>query len=149
MAVNLVGQVGRQRAAALLESSFAQFQADRGVAGLARQARPAYGPRWSSCRWAASAATSTGYAALRRQLSDREGDQARQRAAARRREALASLERLRRGDIIQVPSGRRAGIAVVLEPTAADGQPHAAGADRQPPGQAAVPGRLPGPGDGH
>ena len=65
----------------------------------------------------------TGYAALRRQLSDREGDQARQRAAARRREALASLERLRRGDIIQVPSGRRAGIAVVLEPTAADGQP--------------------------
>ena len=30
MAVNLVGQVGRQRAAVLLESSFAQFQADRG-----------------------------------------------------------------------------------------------------------------------
>ena len=30
MAVNLVGQAGRRRAAALLESSFAQFQADRG-----------------------------------------------------------------------------------------------------------------------
>ena len=39
MAVNLVGRVGRRRAAALLESSFAQFQADRGVVGLARQAR--------------------------------------------------------------------------------------------------------------
>ena len=38
MAVNLVGQVGRARAARLLESSFAQFQADRGVVGLARQA---------------------------------------------------------------------------------------------------------------
>ena len=38
MAVNLVGQVGRQRAAVLLESSFAQFQADRGVVGLGRQA---------------------------------------------------------------------------------------------------------------
>ena len=38
MAVNLVGQVGRARAAKLLESSFAQFQADRGVVGLARQA---------------------------------------------------------------------------------------------------------------
>src|SRR5215472_13437067 len=38
MAVNLVGQVGRARAAALLESSFAQFQADRAVDGLARQA---------------------------------------------------------------------------------------------------------------
>ena len=37
MAVNLVGQVGPEPAAALLESSFAQFQADRAVVGLARQ----------------------------------------------------------------------------------------------------------------
>src|SRR6202451_831643 len=39
MAVNLTGQFGRARAAALLESSFAQFQADRAVVGLARQVR--------------------------------------------------------------------------------------------------------------
>src|SRR5579863_1799151 len=39
MAVNLTGRAGRQRAAALLESSFAQFQADRGVVGLARRLR--------------------------------------------------------------------------------------------------------------
>src|SRR5579864_2044275 len=39
MAVNLVGQVGRRRAATLLESSFAQFQADRAVVGIARQAQ--------------------------------------------------------------------------------------------------------------
>ena len=39
MAVNLVGQAGLRQAAALLESSFAQFQADRGVAGIIRQAR--------------------------------------------------------------------------------------------------------------
>src|ERR1700722_15806169 len=38
MAVNLVGQVGRVRAAKLLASSFAQFQADRGLVGLTRQA---------------------------------------------------------------------------------------------------------------
>ncbi len=63
-----------------------------------------------------------GYAGLRRQLSELEGDQARHRSAARREEAVASLGRLRRGDMIQVPGGRRAGIAVVLEP-AADGQP--------------------------
>jgi ATP-dependent RNA helicase HelY len=122
MAVNLVGQVGRQRAAALLESSFAQFQADRGVLGLGRQAanlRAEMKQIAVSC----DRGDITDYAALRRALSDREGDQARRRAADRRREALASLERLRRGDIIQVPSGRRAGIAVVLEPTAADGQP--------------------------
>ena len=39
MAVNLVAQVGRERAREVLETSFAQFQADRGVVGLARQAQ--------------------------------------------------------------------------------------------------------------
>ena len=39
MAVNLVGQVGRSAPATLLESSFAQFQADRAVVGIARQVR--------------------------------------------------------------------------------------------------------------
>jgi len=122
MAVNLVGQVGRQRASVLLESSFAQFQADRGVVGLGRQAARLRA-EMKQLSVGCDRGDLTGYAALRRGLSDREGDQARSRAAARRREALASLERLRRGDIIQVPSGRRAGIAVVLEPTASDGQP--------------------------
>src|SRR4051812_36439362 len=37
MAVNLVGSVGAAAARELLESSFAQFQADRSVVGLARQ----------------------------------------------------------------------------------------------------------------
>ena len=39
MAVNLVHQFGRERARELLESSFAQFQADQAVVGLARQVR--------------------------------------------------------------------------------------------------------------
>src|SRR5215469_7068791 len=39
MAVNLVAQAGMQRAAAILESSFAQFQADRAVTDVARSAR--------------------------------------------------------------------------------------------------------------
>ena len=39
MAVNLVHQVGRARARELLEMSFAQFQADKAVVGLARQLR--------------------------------------------------------------------------------------------------------------
>ena len=39
MAVNLTGWAGRAKASALLESSFAQFQADRGVVGLTRQIR--------------------------------------------------------------------------------------------------------------
>ena len=39
MAVNLVHQFGRDAARELLESSFAQFQADKAVVGLARQLR--------------------------------------------------------------------------------------------------------------
>ena len=41
MAVNLVHQFGRERARELLEPSFAQFQADQAVVGLARQLRKA------------------------------------------------------------------------------------------------------------
>ena len=115
MAVNLVGQAGLRRAAALLESSFAQFQADRGVAGIIRQARrsrQALDDLTVSCDRGDFAE----YDELRQELSSREGEAARQRSAARRAEALRSLEQLRRGDIIRVPSGRRAGVAVVLDP---------------------------------
>jgi ATP-dependent RNA helicase HelY len=115
MAVNLVGQAGLSQATTLLESSFAQFQADRGVVGIGRQARRS--------REALDHLTVTcdrgdfaEYEELRTELSAREGEAARQRSAARRGEALRSLEQLRRGDIIRVPSGRRAGVAVVLDP---------------------------------
>ncbi len=37
MAVNLVEQFGRHRSRELLETSFAQFQADRSVVGISRQ----------------------------------------------------------------------------------------------------------------
>jgi ATP-dependent RNA helicase HelY len=115
MAVNLVGQAGLRQAAALLESSFAQFQADRGVAGIIRQARrsrQALDDLTVTCDRGGFAE----YDELRQELSSREGEAARQRSAARRAEALRSLEQLRRGDVIQVPSGRRAGVAVVLDP---------------------------------
>jgi ATP-dependent RNA helicase HelY len=114
MAVNLVGQSGRRRAAVLLESSFAQFQADRAVVGLARHAqriREDLAKLTVSCDRGDFAE----YAALRQELSRREADQSRARAAIRRAEARRSLEQLRRGDIIRVPGGRRAGIALVLE----------------------------------
>ena len=41
MAVNLIDQFGRERAREILESSFAQFQADRAVVGLAREVKDA------------------------------------------------------------------------------------------------------------
>ena len=123
MAVNLTGQVGRDRAAALLESSFAQFQADRGVLDLTRQVRR---NQEAMAELAEKMACDLGdfaqYAAMRRDLSDLEGDLSRRRAVARRTEAARSLEVLRRGDIIRVPGGRRAGVAVVLEPGPGSGR---------------------------
>src|SRR6202035_3251866 len=56
------------------------------------------------------------YAQLRRSLSLQEGDLSRTRATSRRAEAAKSLSRLRPGDIIRVPGGRRAGLAIVLQP---------------------------------
>ncbi|HKA97673.1 MAG TPA: DEAD/DEAH box helicase [Streptosporangiaceae bacterium] len=138
MAVNLVAQAGLERAAALLESSFAQFQADRAVVGIARQARRA---RQQLAELAVSCDRGdfAEYARLRKELSELEGAASRQRSAARRAEALRSLQALRRGDIIRVPGGRRAGIAVVLDP----GLSAAGGKDaRRRGGGRAVPGGL-------
>jgi ATP-dependent RNA helicase HelY len=87
MAINLVGQVGREQAATLLESSFAQFQADRAVVGTARQARRS---RQSMDEAAVSCHLGdfAGYTAIRRELSQRERDQARQRSADLRADAV-------------------------------------------------------------
>ena len=117
MAVNLTGWAGRVRASALLESSFAQFQADRGVVGLARQVRK---NREAMAELAAAMTCDrgdfAGYAGIRNLLSEREGELSRARATSRRAEAAVSLSLLRPGDIIRVPGGRRAGLAVVLQP---------------------------------
>ncbi|WP_018656423.1 DEAD/DEAH box helicase [Actinomadura flavalba] len=117
MAVNLVGAVGVERARTLLEESFAQFQADRAVVGLARQVRK---NEDALAGYAKAADCHLGdfmeYAALRRRLSDREAELSRERSAGRRAEAAKSLEHLRPGDVILVPSGRRSGLAVVLDP---------------------------------
>ncbi len=56
------------------------------------------------------------YAELRRSLKDREADLSRRGAANRRAAAEQSLEELRIGDVIRVPTGKRAGLAVVLDP---------------------------------
>ncbi|XVQ07697.1 DEAD/DEAH box helicase [Spirillospora sp. CA-255316] len=117
MAVNLVGAVGIERARTLLEESFAQFQADRAVVGLARQVHK---NEEALDGYAKAAECHLGdfmeYAALRRRLSDREAELARERSSERRAEAARSLEHLRPGDVILVPSGRRSGLAVVLDP---------------------------------
>src|SRR5487761_1163972 len=126
MAVNLTARVGRARAASLLESSFAQFQADRGVVGLTRRLRRL---KEQADGLAGQVSCDRGdfmeYAAMRRGLTDAERGASRSRASAQRAEAQRGLATLRRGDIIRVPSGRRAGMAVVLAPPPAPGSLHA------------------------
>jgi ATP-dependent RNA helicase HelY len=117
MAVNLVAQVGRDRAREVLETSFAQFQADRGVVGLAKQAQ-AHAEALDG--YAQAMTCDRGdfaqYAALRRRITAREGDLSRAASRSRRAEVVAAFERLRPGDVVEVPSGRRAGYVVVLDP---------------------------------
>ncbi len=119
MAVNLVGDIGRAASRALLESSFAQFQADRAVVGLGRQVRrnlealEGY-TEAMSCHLG----DFTEYAALRRSLSDREAELARERSGQRRLATAESLEALAIGDVINLPGGRRTGMAIVIDPDA-------------------------------
>jgi ATP-dependent RNA helicase HelY len=122
MAVNLLGQVGHERASRLLEASFAQFQADRAVVGLARQAtriRDSMAGIAATC----DRGDFSEYASMRAELSHRERELARGRSAARRAAVIDSLAGLQRGDIVVVPGGRRSGTAVVLEPAASATSP--------------------------
>ncbi|TNM70180.1 DEAD/DEAH box helicase [Streptomyces sp. NP160] len=80
MAVNLVAQVGRARAREVLETSFAQFQADRGVVGLARQARTqSEGLAGYAEAMTCHLGDFSEYAALRRRIGELEGEGARRR----------------------------------------------------------------------
>jgi ATP-dependent RNA helicase HelY len=116
MAVNLVDRVGVAAGQALLERSFAQFQADRSVVGLARRIdRNAEALAGYAEAMVCHLGDFAEYARLRRQISERERTLARQGGATRRAEVAASLTRLERGDVIAVPGGRRSGLAVVLE----------------------------------
>jgi ATP-dependent RNA helicase HelY len=134
MAVNLVHQFGRARSRELLEQSFAQFQADKAVVGLARQVHKAE-EALDGYREAATCHLGDfmEYAALRRRISDLEKGAARERRQDRRGEAAASLGKLRPGDVIQVPAGKFSGLAVVIDPgTSGDEpRPYVVTADRQ------------------
>ncbi|MFF5987396.1 DEAD/DEAH box helicase [Prauserella flavalba] len=117
MAINLVGQFGAEEARELLEQSFAQFQADRSVVGTARriernkEALEGYAEAVSG-----DFDEMLAYVELRKQISEREKLLAKQNSATRRAETARSLEKLRKGDVISVPQGRRAGLAVVVDP---------------------------------
>lgn len=115
MAVGLVARMGKDRARDLLETSFAQFQADRSVVGLAAAIRKeqatAQGYLTSfSCHLG----DFTEYSRLRHELSQREKSVNRERGQQHRHDVEQALRRLRVGDVITVRSGRRPGPAVVV-----------------------------------
>ncbi|MFD9380458.1 DEAD/DEAH box helicase [Streptomyces sp. NPDC059999] len=117
MAVNLVQQFGRHRSRELLETSFAQFQADRSVVGISKQVqRNEEGLQGYQEGMTCHLGNFEEYARLRRDLKDRETELAKQGAAQRRAQAAGSLEKLKPGDIIHVPTGKFAGLALVLDP---------------------------------
>jgi ATP-dependent RNA helicase HelY len=97
--------------------SFAQFQADKAVVGLARQLTKSQD---ALAGYAEAAACDRGdfmeYAALRHRISELEKGAARARKADRREDVIESLSKLQRGDVIEIPAGKFAGFAVVLDP---------------------------------
>ena len=116
MAVGLVGRLGTQAARDLLETSFAQFQADRSVVGLAatikREQETAEQYRHSmKCHLG----DFSEYALLRSSLQAAERAASREVSAQKRHTIDESLKALRRGDIISITTGRRGGTAVVID----------------------------------
>ena len=150
MAVNLVHQVGRARARELLEMSFAQFQADKAVVGLARQlaqepGRPRRGtPRPPTC----DRGDFMEYAALRQRVSELEKNAARARRADRRDEVIASLERAAPGRRDRGARRQVRGVRRRPRPRHVGGRTAAAGAHRRAPGPPAERGGLPDSRDG-
>ena len=130
MTINLVSQMSPQAAHALLERSFAQYQADRSVVGLVRGAERgekmldeiAAEMGWDR-RTSEDEPAVLDYARLRARIGERERKASRTSRLQRRQAATDALASLRRGDIIDITHGRRGGLAVVLEPARDDDDP--------------------------
>ena len=124
MAVNLMAAMGPERAKELLESSFAQFQADRSVVGIARSIRrnedvlDGYAEGMACDR-----GDFAEYARLRQRLSEREREHSRARRAERRGAIGDALRRLRPGEVIDIHRGRDAGPVVVIDGDFPGGDP--------------------------
>ena len=124
MTINLVHQMGPAQAHKLLESSFAQYQADRSVVGLVRGIERGEAMLDEiAAEMGGREAPILDYVRLRMQISERERSQSRASRLQRRKAANDALTELRRGDIITITHGRRGGLAVVLEPARDEDDP--------------------------
>lgn len=116
MVVNLLERSDPDRARAVIETSFAQFQADRGVVGLARRARELED---TAASYREPLQCERGdlpqYARIQERIAEREKELSRARGAKDRESTLKALRRLSRGDVLAIPGGRRNGYAVVVD----------------------------------
>jgi ATP-dependent RNA helicase HelY len=130
MAVNLVRNYSREEAHHLLNSSFAQFLADRGVVALERQLErdkaflAGYRKQMTCDR-----GDFAEYWALREGAEDVRRNARLGGERARADAVRTSLTSLRPGDVIFVPRARRRGLAVVV--TNRDGRPTVLAQDRR------------------
>jgi ATP-dependent RNA helicase HelY len=130
MAVNLVRNYTPEQAHHLLNSSFAQFLADRGVVALERSRQQDLaaleGYRTNMVCHLGDFEEYWGYLEKARQLRD---EDRRARDQGRREDVRESVARLRPGDVVWVPRARRRGLAVVV--SSRDGKPTVLAQDRQ------------------
>ncbi len=115
MAVNLLSHTTRSQAREILESSFAQFQADRSVVELAaatRRLRSQMDSMEDSMQ--CHLGDFREYQYLRTKISEAEKSLAHTRSREKRQANSRSMEALRSGDVVIFPSGRRLRHGVVL-----------------------------------
>ncbi|MDO5661960.1 MAG: DEAD/DEAH box helicase [Brachybacterium sp.] len=116
MTVNLLDRFDLQRSRETLEMSFAQYQSDRKVVGIARRARELED---TVAAYRDAAVCERGdvleYAEIRQAITAREKELSQDRAGKDRDRTRAVLRDLRRGEILAIPGGRRQGYAVVTD----------------------------------
>ena len=115
MAANLIASYGAERTRKILESSFAQFQADKSVVGVASRVRKnenaLEGYREAM---ACHLGDFTEYVQLSRHIAELEKKASKSNERHARAQAHHSIQQLLPGDIIYIPHGRSRGYAVVI-----------------------------------
>lgn len=121
MAVNLISRFGSSKSKDLLESSFAQFQADRSVVGLATQIKR---NQEAITGYNESKECHLGdfdsYMQIRRRISELEKENSRKQSRDRKNTAIDFLVELKRGDVIAFDDGRRKSVAYLVLDEARD-----------------------------
>lgn len=117
MTANLLSRMSSAEAAKVLETSFAQFQADKAVVGLARKVRK---NESTIAAYQKSMQCDLGdfgeYADLRQAITDSEKQETRTKNKNLQREIVESLTALKVGDVIMLPARRVEGAAVIIAP---------------------------------